>query len=68
QALGTGAPSYQTSHTGPDHERTFFAKVLIDDKILGEGEGRSKKLAETNAAIVALAKLVDAKPATKKAL
>jgi ribonuclease-3 len=67
QALGTGAPSYETSHTGPDHERTFFAKVFIDDQVLGEGEGRSKKLAETNAAIIALAKLAETNPEPAKA-
>lgn len=68
QALGKGAPSYNTTHTGPDHERTFFAQVIVDDKVLGEGTGRSKKLAETDAAIIALAKLVDAKPVVKKVL
>jgi ribonuclease-3 len=68
QALGKGAPSYNTTHTGPDHERTFFAQVIVDEKVLGEGTGRSKKLAETDAAIIALAKLVDAKPVVKKVL
>jgi ribonuclease-3 len=68
QALGKGAPSYTTSHTGPDHERTFFAQVLIDHQVMGEGSGKSKKSAETDAAILALAKLVDAKPVVKKVL
>lgn len=68
QALGKGAPSYKTSHTGPDHERTFFAQVLIDNQVLGEGSGKSKKFAETDAAIIALAKLVDAKAVVKKVL
>lgn len=68
QGLGKGAPSYRVEHSGPDHERVFFAEVLVDDKVLGKGEGRSKKLAETNAAILALASLSAEKPSAKKVL
>lgn len=36
--------------TGPDHDKTFTAQVLVGDKPYGEGTGRSKKEAEQNAA------------------
>ncbi len=57
QAQSKPAPDYVTTHEGPDHDRTFFATVSIDGKELGSGQGRSKKLAETQAAIDALSKL-----------
>ena len=61
QAESKPAPEYVTTHEGPDHDRTFFSTVSIDGKVLGSGKGRSKKLAETQAAIDALAKLPKAK-------
>jgi ribonuclease III len=45
-----GSPEYRVSHEGPDHAREFTAAVLIDDVIVGEGSGRSKKAAEQQAA------------------
>ncbi len=42
---------------GPAHAKTFFVNLSYDDKILGEGSGKSKKEAEQNAAKVALARL-----------
>jgi ribonuclease-3 len=57
QAQSKPAPEYVTTHEGPDHDRTFFASVSIDGKPLGSGQGRSKKLAETQAAIDALSQL-----------
>lgn len=57
QAQSKPAPDYVTTHEGPDHDRTFFASVSIDGKALGSGQGRSKKQAETQAAIDALAKM-----------
>lgn len=44
------------SETGPDHDKTFYVRVTIDDNVLGEGSGKSKKEAEQNAARHALAK------------
>lgn len=35
---------------GPPHDKRYFATVRIDGQIVGEGEGRSKKQAETAAA------------------
>ena len=43
--------------SGPPHERTFEAAALIDGKIFGRGTGRSKRLAEQEAAKVALQRL-----------
>lgn len=39
---------------GPDHDKTFVAQVFDDNKLLGEGAGKSKKDAEQNAALNAL--------------
>lgn len=35
---------------GPAHEREFFVAVSVNGKIIGEGSGKSKKMAEQNAA------------------
>ncbi len=35
---------------GPPHDKRYFATVRIDGEVVGEGEGRSKKQAETAAA------------------
>ena len=35
---------------GPPHDKRYFATVRIDGQVVGEGEGRSKKQAETAAA------------------
>ena len=40
--------------SGPDHEKNFDAEVLCNQKILATGRGRSKKLAEMDAAKNAL--------------
>lgn len=39
---------------GPDHDKTFVAIVEWNDKVLATGEGRSKKMAEMEAARKAL--------------
>jgi ribonuclease-3 len=52
-------PDYQVSFTGPDHDRTFQAKVFIAGEHLGSGEGRSKKQAEQAAAEEALGRLAE---------
>jgi ribonuclease-3 len=54
QQQGKPAPVYQTTHEGPDHDRTFFANLIIDGQIVASASGRSRKQAETNAAIKAL--------------
>jgi ribonuclease III len=51
-------PSYRLiSETGPDHEKKFVVEVLVNDKVVGQGAGKSKKLAETEAARAALKNL-----------
>lgn len=44
---------------GPDHDRIFKIKVMINGSNFGEGEGRNKKTAEQNAAKNALSNLED---------
>lgn len=56
QAEGHPSPRYRIISTdGPDHNRQFIAVVEVGDAILGQGSGRSKKLAEQEAARSALA-------------
>ncbi|MSO26622.1 MAG: ribonuclease III [Candidatus Nanopelagicales bacterium] len=57
-----GLPEYLVSNTGPDHEKEFHARVRIGDDFIGEGWGRSKKLAEQQAAEVAYSHLVKSVP------
>ena len=39
---------------GPDHDKTFIAEVKLDGKVLAQGEGKTKKQAEMDAADKAL--------------
>ena len=48
-----GAPEYRVDEEGPDHEKTFHARAVVGDEVLGEGDGRSKKEAEQKAAELA---------------
>ena len=43
-------PRYEVSERGPDHLKTFTARVLVAERDVGHGEGRSKKQAEQRAA------------------
>ena len=43
--------------SGPDHDKQFTAQVLLNDRVVGEGIGSSKKRAEQDAARVALESL-----------
>ena len=48
-------PSYRLVRTeGPDHARRFTVQVLVSGRVLGSGEGRSKQMAEKQAAERAL--------------
>ncbi|MCD5002201.1 ribonuclease III [Enterococcus saccharolyticus] len=42
---------------GPAHERLFWTEVFCDEKLIGKGHGKSKKLAEQAAAADALLRL-----------
>jgi ribonuclease-3 len=44
------APRYLIEEAGPDHDKWFRATVLVDGVVAGQGEGRSKKLAQQAAA------------------
>jgi ribonuclease III len=45
-----GVPEYHVEESGPDHQKSFRASVKIGGRTYGEGEGRSKKEAEQQAA------------------
>lgn len=45
--------------SGPEHNKTFRAAVRLEGEVLGEGQGRTKKAAEQQAAYRALLKLRD---------
>jgi ribonuclease-3 len=51
-------PAYRlVSEEGPDHDKSFVVEVMVNAKVLGSGTGKSKKLAETEAARLALERL-----------
>jgi len=45
-----GVPEYHVEESGPDHQKSFRASVMIGGRAYGEGEGHSKKEAEQQAA------------------
>lgn len=53
QERGLSAPAYETTHTGPDHNRIFSATVTVGE-VVAAGEARSRKGAESEAAIAAI--------------
>lgn len=59
QELGLGAVLYQTQSEGPDHDLEFHSQVLIAEKVYGSGDAKSRKAAETEAAISALKNLLN---------
>ena len=51
-------PFYRVvSAEGPDHQRHYVVEVSLDGVTLGRGEGRNRRLAETEAAAAALTHL-----------
>lgn len=43
QSRGLPTPKYKVvSETGPDHSKLFVVQVVVDGKVLGEAEGKSK--------------------------
>ncbi len=44
---------------GPDHSKIFVSQVKLDNKVIGVGEGRTKKEAEQMAAKTSLKKIAD---------
>ena len=68
QARSPEAPEYHViSATGPDHDRLFECTVQHEGVELARGSGKSKKTAESDAALAALKKLraeLEVKPGT----
>ncbi|PIP57355.1 ribonuclease III, partial [Candidatus Woesebacteria bacterium CG22_combo_CG10-13_8_21_14_all_39_10] len=55
QAKGLPAPKYIVlRQSGPDHNRDFVVQVKGQDRVMGEGTGKSKSQAEQKAAREAL--------------
>ena len=46
-----------TGEIGPDHDKKFVVSLVVGDKTLGKGTGRTKKAAEQEAAYRAIIKL-----------
>lgn len=62
QAVSSEAPQYTVvSATGPDHDRIFECTVQHGGVELARGRGKSKKAAESEAALAALVKLREKK-------
>ena len=58
QLLFRVPPTYRlVSESGPDHEKCFLTEISVGGKVLGTGEGKSKKQAEQEAAKKALIEL-----------
>ncbi len=55
QSISQQSPVYELiTQSGPEHEKTFAVQVVWEGKVLGKGSGRSKKQAETAAALDAM--------------
>ena len=52
-----GVPEYVVEESGPDHQKSFRARVRVAGDLYGDGQGRSKKEAEQQAAATAYAEL-----------
>lgn len=55
-------PSYELTESGPDHDRRYTARAVVDGRSYGLGEGRSKRHAEMKAAEQAFTELRAAHP------
>jgi ribonuclease-3 len=58
-ASDLGIPQYLVEDSGPDHEKEFAARVVVGGNVLGTGIGRSKKIAEQQAAETAYLALTE---------
>jgi len=54
---GLGVPHYVLIGTGPDHDKSFTAEVVVGEQTYGGGLGRSKKEAEQMVAEIAWRKI-----------
>jgi ribonuclease-3 len=65
QAVSPEAPHYDVvSASGPDHDRIFECTVHHGGVELARGQGKSKKAAESEAALAALTRLLEKKEAS----
>jgi ribonuclease III len=63
QMLFREPPVYRVvSEIGPDHAKSFVTEIAVGGKVLGKGEGRSKKQSEQEAARKALVELQKSDP------
>ncbi len=46
--------NYEDKSAGPDHNKEFISEVILNDKVIGIGKGKSKKSAQQHAAKQAL--------------
>jgi ribonuclease-3 len=68
QMLYRVPPTYTlVAEVGPDHQKRFVTEITIGGKVMGRGEGRSKKQAEQEAARRALEELQQGGMASAKA-
>lgn len=58
-AQDRGTPEYVVEASGPDHDKTFTARVLLEGEAVASGTGTSKKAAEMAAALEAWTTLHD---------
>jgi ribonuclease-3 len=56
-AAGLGVPEYVIEESGPDHQKSFRARVRVGEELYGDGRGPSKKDAEQEAAATAYTEL-----------
>jgi len=55
QSISPRSPVYELiTQSGPEHEKTFVVQAVWEGIVLGQGSGRSKKQAETSAALEAI--------------
>ncbi len=58
QSRYQSTPGYRlVAATGPDHDKRFTVEVIAGEAVLGRGSGKSRKMAETEAARLALVQL-----------
>ena len=58
QSNGKTTPEYEVvSQIGPDHDKLFTVGVKIDGQLIAQGTGKSKQIAQQQAAANALEKL-----------
>ena len=55
QRNGENVLKYEiVGESGPDHDKVFYSNVMLNGKVIGKGEGKSKKEADQSAAMDAL--------------